>query len=207
MLVKKSNFTKERLTMSINATKTLPSLPKTISLKIHGQFIYFTAELIDNQTINLDYYRYQSNEEFWTDLTSRQRNYILFNLPKQVNTINHFVQRGGKIEIDHQNVTKSLLANQVKTPDEAIMQSVNSQMQTLTQTIKSYQWQITTHHKVMTLTNAKNTIKATVDQTKVPYTLTINNTATINDPQSLYGLSQLAKAVAKINNKLSQRMQ
>ena len=57
----------------------------------------------------------------------------------------------------------------------------------------------------MTLTNAKNTIKATVDQTKVPYTLAITNTATINDPQSLYGLSQLAKAVAKINNKLSQR--
>ena len=191
--------------MSINVTKTIQSLPKTISLKIHGQFIYFTPELIDHQTINLDYYRYQSNEEFWTDLTSRQRNYILFNLPKQVNTINHFIQRGGKIEIDHQNVTKSLLANQVKTLDEAIMQSVNSQMQTLTQTIKSYQWQITTHHKVITLTNAENTIKATVDQTKVPYTLAITNTATINDPQSLYGLSQLAKAVAKINNKLSQR--
>ena len=191
--------------MSINTAKTMRSLPKTISLKIHGQFIYFTPELIDTQTINLDYYRYQSNEEFWTDLTSRQRNYILFNLPKQVNTINHFIQRGGKIEIDHQNVTKSLLANQVKTPDEAIMQSVNSQMQTLTQTIKSYQWQITTHHKVITLTNAENTIKATVDQTKAPYTLTITNTAMINDPKSLYGLSQLAKAVAKINNKLSQR--
>ena len=191
--------------MSINATKTIQSLPKTISLKIHGQFIYFTPELIDHQTINLDYYRYQSNEEFWTDLTSRQRNYILFSLPKQVNVINHFIQRGGQIEIDQQNVTKSLLANQVKTPDEAIMQSVNSQMQTLAQTIKSYQWQITTHHKVMTLTNAENTIKATVDQTEVPYTLTINNTATINDPKSLYGLSQLAKAVAKINNKLSQR--
>lgn len=183
------------------------SLPKTISLKLHGQFIYFTPELINTQTINLDYYRYQSNEEFWTDLTSRQRNYILFNLPKQVNTINHFIQRGGKIEIDHQNVTKSLLANQVKTPDEAIMQSVNSQMQTLTQTIKSYQWQITTHHKVITLTNAENTIKATIDQTKVPYTLKIINTATIDDPKSLYGLSQLAKTVAKINNKLSQRTQ
>ena len=191
--------------MSINANKTIQSLPKTISLKIHGQFVYFTPELIDNQTINLDYYRYQSNEEFWTDLTSRQRNYILFSLPKQVNVINHFIQRGGQIEIDQQNVTKSLLANQVKTPDEAIMQSVNSQIQTLAQTIKSYQWKITTHHRVMTLTNAENTIKATVDQTEVPYTLTINNTATINDPKSLYGLSQLAKAVAKINNKLSQR--
>ena len=191
--------------MSINASKTIQSLPKTISLKIHGQFIYFTPELINNQTINLNYYRYQSNEEFWTDLTSRQRNYILFSLPKQVNTINHFIQRGGKIEIDHQNVTKSLLANQVKTPDEAIMQSVNSQMQTLTQTIKSYQWHITTQHKVITLTNAKNTIKATVDQTKVPYSLKIINTATIDDPKSLYGLSQLAKAIAKINNKLSQR--
>lgn len=191
--------------MSINAAKTIKSLPKTISLKVHGQFIYFTPKLINDKTINLDYNRYQSNEGFWTDLTSRQRNYILFSLPKQVDTINHFVQRGGKIEIDHQNVTKSLLANQVKTPDEAIMQSVNSQMQTLTQTIKSYQWQITTHHKVMILTNAQNTIKATIDQTKVPYTLTIINTATINDPKSLYGLSQLAKAVAKINNKLSQR--
>lgn len=191
--------------MSINAAKTIQSLPKTISLKVHGQFIYFTPELINDKTINLDYHRYQSNEGFWTDLTSRQRNYILFSLPKQVDTINHFVQRGGKIEIDHQNVTKSLLANQVKTPDEAIMQSVNSQMQTLTQTIKSYQWHITTHHKVMTLTNAQNTIKATVDQTKVPYTLKIINTAMINDPKSLYGLSQLAKTVAKINNKLSQR--
>ena len=191
--------------MSINATKTIQSLPKTISLKIHGQFIYFTPELIDHQTINLDYYRYQSNEEFWTDLTSRQRNYILFSLPKQVNVINHFIQRGGQIEIDQQNITKSLLANQVKTPDEAIMQSVNSQIQTLAQTIKSYQWKITTHHRVMTLTNAENTIKATVDQTKIPYTLTITNTAMINDPKSLYGLSQLAKAVAKINNKLSQR--
>lgn len=189
--------------MSINAAKTIQSLPKTISLKIHGKFIYFTPKLINDQTINLDYYRYQSNEEFWTDLTSRQRNYILFKLPKKVDTINHFVQRGGKIEIDHQNVTKSLLANQVKTPDEEIMQSVNSQMQTLTQTIKSYQWQITTQQKVITFTNAKNTIKATVDQTKVPYTLKIINTATINDPKSLYGLSQLAKAVAKINNKLS----
>ena len=191
--------------MSINAAKTIQSLPKTISLKTHGQFIYFTPELINDETINLDYYRYQSNEEFLTDLTSRQRNYILFNLPKQVSTINHFIQRGGKIEIDHQNITKSLLSNQIKTPDEAIMQSVNSQMQTLTQTIKSYQWHITTQHKVMTLTNAKNTIKATVDQSKVPYTLKIINTATINDPKSLYGLSQLAKAVAKINNKLSQR--
>ena len=191
--------------MSINANKTIQSLPKTISLKVHGQFIYFTPELIDHQTINLDYYRYQSNEEFWTDLTSRQRNYILFSLPKQVNTINHFIQRGGQIEIDQQNITKSLLANQVKTPDEAIMQSVNSQIQTLAQTIKSYQWKITTHHRVMTLTNAENTIKATVDQTKIPYTLTITNTAMISDPKSLYGLSQLAKAVAKINNKLSQR--
>ena len=191
--------------MSVNAAKTIQSLPKTISLKIHGQFIYFTPELINDETINLDYYRYKSNEEFWTDLTSRQRNYILFSLPKKVDTINHFVQRGGKIEIDHQNVTNSLLANQVKTPDEAIMQSVNSQMQTLTQTIKSYQWQITTQHKVITLTNAQNTIKATVDQTKMPYTLKIINTATINDPKSLYGLSQLAKVVAKINNKLSQR--
>ena len=184
----------------------MQSLPKTISLKIHGQFIYFTPELINNETINLNYYRYQSDEEFWTNLTSRQRNYILFNLPKQVNTINRFVQRGGKIEINHQNVTKPLLANQVKTPDEAIMQSVNSQMQTLTQTIKSYQWRITTQHKVMTLTNATNTIKATIDQTKVPYTLKIINTATIDDPKSLYGLSQLAKAIAKINNKLSQRI-
>lgn len=192
--------------MSINAAKAMQSLPKTISLKIHGQFIYFTPELINDKTINLDYYRYQSNEEFWTDLTSRQRNYILFSLPKQVNTINHFIQRGGKIEIDHQNVTKSLLANQVKNPDEAIMQSVNSQMQTLTQTIKSYQWHITIQHKVITLINDKNTIKATVDQTKVPYTLKIINTATIDDPKSLYGLSQLTKAVAKINNKLSQRM-
>lgn len=192
--------------MSINAAKTIQSLPKTISLKIHGKFIYFTPKLINDQTINLDYYRYQSNEEFWTDLTSRQRNYILFKLPKKVDTINHFLQRGGKIEIDHQNVTKSLLANQVKTPDEAIMQSVNSQIQTLTQTIKSYQWQITTQQKVITFTNAKNTIKATVDQTKMPYTLKIINTATINDPKSLYGLSQLAKAVAKINNKLSKRM-
>ena len=192
--------------MSINASKTMQSLPKTISLKIHGQFIYFTPELINNETINLNYYRYQSDEEFWTNLTSRQRNYILFNLPKQVNTINRFVQRGGKIEINHQNVTKPLLANQVKTPDEAIMQSVNSQMQTLTQTIKSYQWRITTQHKVMTLTNATNTIKATIDQTKVPYTLKIINTATIDDPKSLYGLSQLAKAIAKINNKLSQRI-
>ena len=191
--------------MSINANKTIQSLPKTISLKVHGQFIYFTPELIDHQTINLDYYRYQSNEEFWTDLTSRQRNYILFSLPKQVNTLNHFIQRGGQIEIDQQNITKSLLANQVKTPDEAIMQSVNSQIQTLAQTIKSYQWKITTHHRVMTLTNAENTIKATVDQTKIPYTLTITNTAMISDPKSLYGLSQLAKAVAKINNKLSQR--
>ena len=69
--------------MSINATKTIQSLPKTISLKIHGQFIYFPPELINNDTINLDYYHYQSNEEFWTDLTSRQRNYILLNLPTQ----------------------------------------------------------------------------------------------------------------------------
>lgn len=184
----------------MNAIKLSSKLANPIVVDFNNNYAYFSQEAINSDTLSLNYYEAYHDVDFWKDLTSRERSFLFYRLATSVTNLDHFVQRGGKVLINNQNASKSILQNTEKTPHDQLMQSINSQFQTMISTIKSLNWKISTNHQITTCTYRPSQHQVIINRQQLPYTVA-TQAVNINDVKELQGLTQIAKSISKINHK------